>query len=585
MSFSPPVVAFVAVPKGLLASTMNLTSLLFLAFAFVAVILLRLAPSGVLRRLTIFGLNAAFLVSMVKAPLQLVPLVGFVLLGYGAILVAGHARSSFSLGTLVTGLVAIFIWLKRYPIVSAIPTFSFVFTVVGLSYILFRILHVLIDVAQGSLRRPSFIAYLNYIFFFLNLLSGPIQRYEDFEPQAEMTPPPLGWEKVNASCKRVVLGYLMVMVIGNATINFVDMVKPPFFDALSHGKTVFGIYLFALLTFAYLINLFVNFAGYMNIVIGIGGLAGIVLPENFDHPFLSESFLDLWSRWHITLSNWFKTYLFNPLLRILSARWGTRNSTPYLGAIGLYVTFFVMAVWHGTTWIFVIYGLFLGSGAAVNRLWQILIPKFFGKNKYKMLSGHRWYFQFSRAATISYLAVALTSFWINGEQARELGRPSGLAILFGSLTLMTVVGAVLGHLWGITSPYVRDFLGSDHLPSVNQTTTLPVRSGALRTIAIPILALTLASAGATAVALFATRSLEGHSLPYSVVTLALFTVTLAATCVAAGVLDSPVSHYLSSLAPQRHADAAALWLGVRGFMVVSLAAVLSSAPAFIYQAF
>jgi alginate O-acetyltransferase complex protein AlgI len=569
----------------LLASTVNLTSLLFLAFAFVAVILLRLAPSGVLRRLTIFGLNAVFLLSMVKAPLQLVPLVGFVILGYGAILVAGRARSSLSLGILVTGLVAIFIWLKRYPIVSALPTFSFAFTVVGLSYILFRILHILIDVAQGSLRRPSFIAYLNYVFFFLNLLSGPIQRYEDFAPQAEMPPPPLGWEKVNTSCERVVLGYLMVVVIGNAATNFVEMAKPPFFDALGEGKMFFGIYLFAVLTFTYLVNLYVNFAGYMNIVIGIGGLAGIVLPENFDHPFKSESFLDLWSRWHITLSNWFKTYLFNPLLRMLSARWGTKNSTPYLGAIAFYVTFFVMALWHGTTSIYVIYGLFLGSGVTVNRLWQILIPKAFGKNNYKVLSSRRWYFQLSRAATISYLAVALTSFWIDGEQAHKLGRPTGLAILFGSFVLMTVIGGLLGHLWDITAPYVRDILGWGHRPPVDQPTTLLVRSGTIRTIAIPILALTLASGTAAVATLFATRGLEGHSLPYRVVTLALFTVTLAVTCVAAGVLDPPISRYLSSFVPQRQVDAAAFWLGVRGFIVVSLAVVLNAAPAFIYQAF
>jgi alginate O-acetyltransferase complex protein AlgI len=564
---------------------MSLTSPLFLAFAFAAVILLRLAPSGVSRRVTIFGLNAVFLFSMVKAPLQLVPLAGFVLLGYGAILIAGRARSSLSLGILVTGLVAIFIWLKRYPIVSAVPTFSFAFTVVGLSYILFRILHILIDVSQDCLPRPSFVAYLNYIFFFLSLLSGPIQRYEDFAPQAEITSPPLDWEEVNTSAKRVVLGYLMVIVMGSATNNFVEMAKPPFLDALGHGKIVFEIYLFALLTFAYLLNLFVNFAGYMNIVIGVGTLAGIVLPENFDHPFRSESFLDLWSRWHITLSNWFKSYLFNPLLRTLSARWGTKNSTPYLGAIAFYVTFFVMALWHGTTSIFAVYGLFLGSGVTVNRLWQILIPKVLGKNNYKVLSGRRWYFQLSRAATMSYLGIALTSFWIDGEHAAKLGRPSGLAILFGSFGLMTVVGAMLGHLWDLAAPYVRDIMGWGHRPLVNEPTTLPVRSGMIRTIAIPILALILASAAGSAAALFASRSLVGNSLQHAVVTLALFTVTVAITCVAAGVLDPPLSRYFSSREPQRQADAAALWLGVRGFIVVSLAVVLNSAPAFIYQAF
>ncbi len=564
---------------------MKLTSPLFLAFAFAAVILLRLLPSGIPRRAAIFGLNAVFLLSMVTAPLQLVPLAGFVLLGYGAILIAGRARSSLSLGILVTGLIAIFVWLKRYPIVSAIPTFNFAFTIVGLSYILFRILHILIDVAQGSLRRPSFIAYLNYIFFFLSLLSGPIQRYEDFAPQAERKPPPLGWKEANASARRVVLGYLMVMVIGNATINFVDMAKPPLFDALAHGKIISGIWVFALLASAYLVSLFMNFAGYMNIVIGVGGLAGILLPENFDNPFRSESFLDLWTRWHITLSNWFKSYLFNPLLRMLSARWGTKNSTPYLGAIAFYVTFFVMAIWHGTTSIFVIYGLFLGTGVTANRLWQILIPKVFGRDNYKALSGRRWYFQLSRAAALSYLAVALTSFWIDGEQAAKLGRTSGLAILFGSFVLMTVVGAMLGYLWDLTAPYVRDILFWGVRRSVNESAPLLVRSDTLRTIAMPVLALTIASAIASALALFATRTLIGHSLPWALVTVALFTVTVAVTCVAAGVLDPPISRYLSSRSPHRQADAAALWLGVRGFIVVSLAVILNSAPAFIYQSF
>jgi hypothetical protein len=258
---------------------------------------------------------------------------------------------------------------------------------------------------------------------------------------------------------------------------------------------------------------------------------------------------------------------------------------PYLGAMAFYVTFFVMALWHGTTSIFVVYGLFLGSGVTVNRLWQILVPKVFGKNNYKALSGRRWYFQFSRAATISYLAVALTSFWIDGVQAAKLGRPSGLAVFFGGFVLMTVVGAILGHLWDIAAPYRRDILGWAHRPPVDQSMIQPMRSGTLRTIAIPILVLTLASTVASAVMLFATRALVGNSLPRAVGTLALFTVTVAVTCVAAGVLDSPISRYLCSRAPQRQADAAALWLGVRGFIVVSLAVVLNSAPAFIYQAF
>ena len=478
----------------------------------------------------------------------------------------------------------IFIWLKRYPIVSAVPTFNFAFTVVGLSYILFRILHILVDVAQGCLPRPSFIAYLNYVFFFLSLLSGPIRRYEDFAPQAEMTPPPLGWDEVNTSAKRVVLGYLMVIVIGNATNNFVEMAKPQFLDGLGHGKIVFEIYLFALLTFAYLLNLFVNFAGYMNIVIGVGSLAGIILPENFDHPFKSEGFLDLWSRWHITLSNWFKSYLFNPLLRTLSARWGTKNSTPYLGAIAFYVTFFVMALWHGTTSIFFVYGLFLGSGVTINRLWQILTPKVLGKNLQAALGAPLVLPALSRRD--NHLPCGRTHFLLDrrgtGHQTSAAKWPRhSLRKLCADDCHRRYAGISVE----ITAPYVRDILGWSLHPPINEPTTLPARSSMLRTIAIPILALTLASAAASAVALFATRALAGNSLPHAVVTLALFTVTIAVTCIAAGVVDPPISRYLSSREPQRQADTAALWLGVRGFIVVSLAVVLNSAPAFICPAF
>jgi hypothetical protein len=113
----------------------------------------------------------------------------------------------------------------------------------------------------------------------------------------------------------------------------------------------------------------------------------------------------------------------------------------------------------------------------------------------------------------------------------------------------------------------------------------PMRSGMFRTIAIPILGLTFACAAGSVLTLFATRALVGNSLPHAVVTVALFTVAVTMTCVAAGALDPSISRYLSSRESHRRADAAALWLGVRGFIVVSLAIILNSAPAFIYQAF
>src|SRR5262250_2889257 len=100
----------------------------------------------------------------------------------------------------------------------------------------------------------------------------------------------------------------------------------------------------------------------MDVVIGIGRFYGFRLPENFDRPFAAGNFLEFWTRWHITLSNWFKVYVFNPGLRALAARVETPRAMPYLGVLAYFVTFLLMGVWHGSTRAFVIYGLLLGAG-------------------------------------------------------------------------------------------------------------------------------------------------------------------------------------------------------------------------------
>jgi len=124
---------------------------------------------------------------------------------------------------------------------------------------------------------------------------------------------------------------------------------------------------------AYTFYLYYNFAGYMDIVIGIGWLLGQNLPENFDRPFSARNIFEFWSRWHMTLSEWFKTYLFNPLMRFLADRVTAPRWLPYLGIIAFFVTFFVMGVWHGSTGVFLIYGLVMGAGASLNKLWQVFM--------------------------------------------------------------------------------------------------------------------------------------------------------------------------------------------------------------------
>jgi alginate O-acetyltransferase complex protein AlgI len=565
---------------------MSLTSPGFVAFAALSIILLRILPGGGWRQGTLLCLDAAFLYSQTVALLPLVPLIGFVLLGYVAVIAAERRRARHGLGLLVLGMVAIFVWLKRYPLVSALPTFGFAFTVVGLSYMLFRILHLVIDVGQGSLNRPRFVTYLNYVFNFLCLLSGPIARLEDFEPQVRVRPPLPTWREVDAAAQRILRGYVMVAVLAAIATNFVDILKPEFAAALIHGDVAHGVRVFALLTGTYLFNLYVNFSGYMEIVIGIGALAGLTLPENFNSPFLSKNFLDLWSRWHITLSNWLKFYLFNAVLKALGERFGTRSNMAYLGAIAFFVTFVVMGIWHGTTYIFFVYGLFLGAGVTVNRLWQIWVPQWFGKDGYKNLQQRQWYFQLSRAATLSYLAVALSSFWITDEQAAALSRPAGLAIFLGGYVVLVAAGTMAGFGWDGVNAFFRKQLFAPWASSDGeQSSGLEVRRAG-RVLLIALLAVALASMVVALVSLDLTGIVAGSSRVRRLTVLALMAGAFAAILISVGRIEPAVARWRDATFPRRGQDAAAIWLGFRALLVINLVLLMvSSIPEFIYKAF
>jgi len=565
---------------------MSLTSLGFLGFAALSIILLRILPGGGWRQATLLGLDAAFLYSQTDALLPLLPLIGFVLLGYVAVIAAERRRARHGLGLLVLGTVAIFVWLKRYPLVSALPTFGFAFTVVGLSYMLFRILHIVIDVGQGSLNRPRFVSYLNYVFNFLCLLSGPIARLEDFEPQLRVRPPLPSWREIDAAAQRILRGYVMVAVLASIATNFVNLLKPEFSAALVHGEVAHGVRVYALLTGTYLFNLYVNFSGYMEIVIGIGVLAGLTLPENFNFPFLSKNFLDLWSRWHITLSNWLKFYLFNAVLKSLGARFGTRSNMAYLGAIAFFVTFVVMGIWHGTTYIFFVYGLFLGAGVTVNRLWQIWAPQWLGKSGYKNLQQRQWYFQLSRAATLSYLAVALTSFWITDQQAAALIRPDGLAIFLGGYVGLVAAGTMAGFAWDGVSAFFRKRLLAPWAPADGEKGGGPEVRRAGRVLLISLLAVALASMVVALVSLDLTGILAGSSSVRRLAMLALMAGACAAILISVGRLEPAVARWRDAVFPRRGRDAAAIWLGFRALLAINLVLLMvSSIPEFIYKAF
>jgi hypothetical protein len=140
------------------------------------------------------------------------------------------------------------------------------------------------------------------------------------------------------------------------------------------------------------------------------------LPENFDRPFSAASFLDFWNRWHITLSAWLKTYVYNPLLLALMGRVSSLTLQPFLAVFCFFVTFFLVGVWHGRTSEFIIFGVLLGAGVSINKLWQLGMTRAMGRKGYKALAKSFAYSAFGRGLTFTWFAITTFWFWLDWKQ-------------------------------------------------------------------------------------------------------------------------------------------------------------------------
>jgi hypothetical protein len=155
-------------------------------------------------------------------------------------------------------------------------------------------------------------------------------------------------------------------------------------------------------------------------MIGAARIFRLDLPENFDRPFSATSFLEFWSRWHMTLSNWWKTYVYTPLVKSLMKRFPSTGIEPFLGVAGFFVTFFFVGVWHGQTSEFLCFGLLQGGGVSLNKLYQIVMAKSLGRKRYKRLDANGLYRALSRGLTFTYFTFTLIWFWSNWRQIDHL---------------------------------------------------------------------------------------------------------------------------------------------------------------------
>jgi alginate O-acetyltransferase complex protein AlgI len=423
-------------------------SFTFVLFGTLAAIASNLGTSTIWRSFVLGAFSAAFLLLLSPSFIAVIPLLGFLMAGYAAIVLVSRYRRK-ALGSCVFLIVLIYCWLKQY---TFLPDASFLkgwYLTLGLSYIFFRVVHLIIETADArEARRIGIFPYCLYMLNFTTLVSGPIQRYEDFaRDQFPKIPIGLGLSVVGGQLERIIRGYFKVNVLATLLnlihVDAVARISSP----LPHNLKILAA---AQLCLVYPLFLYANFSGYIDIVMGIARLMRLRLPENFDRPFSASSFLDFWSRWHITLSSWLKTYVYNPLLIALMRRISSLAMQPYLGLVSFFVTFFLIGIWHGRTSEFVFFGLLQGSGVAINKLWQLEMAKRLGRAEYKQLSVNAIYIGFARGLTFTWFSFTLFWFWGNWREINgifgALDSWQWLGLWSGSWLLTTIALAAWERL-------------------------------------------------------------------------------------------------------------------------------------------
>jgi alginate O-acetyltransferase complex protein AlgI len=416
-------------------------SIQFVLFGMGVALVSNFSRSPVWRSVVLMTASIALLELLAPNLISVVPLIGFLLLGYAGLFLLARGWSK-SLMWSVLAVIFAYVWLKKYTFLPEGIFLSYPYFTLGLSYIFFRVLHLLIEIGAGNEKwhvGPA--AYLLYTLNFTTFISGPIQRYDEFaHDQFAREPIALGPCVIGVQLERIILGFFKVNVLST----LFQMVQE---EALMQMQlpfiptTLFAAFLLAVV---YPFFLYSNFSGYIDIVIALARLMRVRLPENFNRPFSASSALEFWTRWHITLSNWLKTYVYNPLLMALMRRIPSLAMQPLLGVFCFFVTFFLIGVWHGRTSEFVVFGVLTGGGMSVNQLWRLGLTRALGRKSYRDLARNSVYEAFGRGLNFVWFAFTLFWFWGTWKQIGMLFSALGMARWFGVwLSVWLFVTAIL----------------------------------------------------------------------------------------------------------------------------------------------
>ncbi len=215
---------------------------------------------------------------------------------------------------------------------------------IGISFYTFQILSYLIDLYRGTIRvQKSLLSFAVYISLFPQLIAGPIVKYRDIEQQ--LLERKESWLKYSRGLARFVVGLAKKLLLANTLGSVYTSVQAMDVRGLSALTAWTGIA-------CYTLQIYFDFSGYSDMAIGLGKMFGFSFNENFKHPYIATSVTDFWRRWHISLSSWFRDYVYIPL-------GGNRRKTPRV-IFNLLVVWLLTGLWHGAAWNFALWGLYYG---------------------------------------------------------------------------------------------------------------------------------------------------------------------------------------------------------------------------------
>lgn len=222
----------------------------------------------------------------------------------------------------------------------------------GISYFTFKLISYIVDVASGKLcAEHDVIKFTAYVAFFPTLMSGPIDRASTFIPQLNSTRRLLP-ANIKDGALRILWGFFMKACIADRIAPYTDAV----FNNIAHHNATS----IALASILYLIQMYSDFAGYSHMAIGVGRLLGFTVTENFMQPLFASDGGDFWRRWHMSLSQWLRDYIYIPL--------GGSRCSKLRSYFNVMVTFIACGAWHGASWTYIIFGAHHGLWVIVSRM-------------------------------------------------------------------------------------------------------------------------------------------------------------------------------------------------------------------------